>query len=154
MRAAHALASEAGQLEWLRSRVDLRMLVVSTLGAMECSACNVVNVTIDGPQVYVAPRQAQPLAMILAEWFTNSCKYGAHSVTGGELEVRWETLHAADTTRVRLLWRERGGPPIGNAGAPSLGTELVRGLVARELRGRCSLGLPTGGAEHVIEFPL
>jgi two-component sensor histidine kinase len=23
------------------------------------------------------------------EWFTNSCKYGAHSVPGGRVEVGW-----------------------------------------------------------------
>jgi hypothetical protein len=49
---------------------------------------------------------------------------------------------------------ERGGPPIFNHPSPSLGTELVHGFAARELRGRSEMTFPRDGAEHWLEFPI
>jgi PAS domain S-box-containing protein len=149
MTHVHQMLSEAG---W--QAVNLRVLASSSLRSMDHLAGHPGRVTLEGPDVSVSPQQAQALAMVLAEWFTNSCKYGSRSVAGGEFSVRWQTRAEESRTVVRLTWTERGGPTIQTPGVPSLGTALVRGLVANELRGRCTLGFPSEGAEHVIEFPL
>jgi two-component sensor histidine kinase len=109
---------------------------------------------VDGPAVQISPRQTPPLSMILLEWFTNSCKYGAHSVPGGRLMVVWVVHRTQSPPRLRLHWTETGGPPIPSKITPSLGTELVEGFASLELRGKLQLRFPEEGADHVLEFPL
>ncbi len=90
--------------------------------------------------------------MILLEWFTNSCKYGAHSVASGRLRVRWELIDAQTGKRLRLRWTETGITEMPKSMAPSLGTNLVNGFATRELGGRCEMSFPAGGADHLLEF--
>ena len=149
MTHVHQILAEA---RW--QSVNLRSLMSSSLASMSHLACHGGPVTIEGPDVKVSSKQAQALAMIVSEWFTNSCKYGVRSVERGALAVTWASRADQRGTVVQLKWKERGGPPISSPGVPSLGTALVRGWVARELRGHCTLGFPPTGAEHVIEFPL
>jgi two-component sensor histidine kinase len=92
--------------------------------------------------------------MILLEWFTNSCKYGAHSAPGGKLMVVWAVDRSARHHRVRLHWTETGGPPIRKDIRPSLGSELVEGFATLELRGHLQLRYPEEGADHELDFPL
>lgn len=134
--------------------VELRVLIASLLEAVKQLGCHPIPVKVEGPAVFVSPRQASPLSMILVEWFTNSCKYGAHSVEAGRLTVAWAIDRSADAARVRLHWVETGGPPIPGPVTPSLGTELVEGFAAVELRGKLELRFPEEGADHVLEFPL
>ena len=129
-----------------------------------------------GPTARVSTKQALPLAMILLEWFTNSGKYGAHSRPTGRVFVAWERVagipHAAGLNRtgpngsgpgngraagdwVRLHWRESGGPPIHEREPPtSLGTELVKGFAALELRGRFEARYRLEGVDYLLEFPV
>ncbi len=92
--------------------------------------------------------------MILLEWFTNSCKYGVHSVPDGKLDLGWELIDGSIGQRVRLRWTESGGPTVQGEIKPSLGTELVKGFATRELGGQCELSYPPTGADHVLEFPI
>jgi len=161
----HQLLADTG---W-RS-VDLRTLVRTLLKAVEQIAPHAIPVDADGPTVAASPRQALPLSMILLEWFTNSGKYGAHSVPGGRLRVTWERVPAGTNgsasggahgngdgkaDRVRLRWRESGGPPVREKAPPgSLGTELVKGFATLELRGRFEPKYPPEGADYLLEFPV
>jgi two-component sensor histidine kinase len=123
-----------------------------------------------------------PLTLILAEWFTNSSKYGACSVNGGQLRIAWTITDPAppnpqspaapprgiprgiaqDTPRVSpanrphltLTWTEQNGPEIRNSIIPSLGTSLVQGFATQELQGECELRYPPEGANHTLRFPL
>jgi two-component sensor histidine kinase len=95
-----------------------------------------------------------PLSMILVEWYTNSCKYGAHSAPAGGLRVEWTVDHRGTIPWVELRWRERGGPPVRQPVRPSLGTKLVHEFAARELGGRCRMDFGEDGADHALEFPV
>ena len=160
----HQLLAETG---W-RS-VDLHTLVTTLLKAVERLGPHQAQVTVKGPTLSASPRQAQPLSMILLEWFTNSGKYGAHSLATGRVEVSWELADppkkgaggksngdgAVAGQIVRLRWRESGGPPVKQRTPPaSLGTELVKGFASLELRGRYQAAYPRKGAEYLLEFPL
>lgn len=148
MAHVHQLLAEVG---W--QNVRLQTLIPSSLSNLRRSSGHAGDIRSSGCDTSVRPGQAQALSMILAEWFTNSCKYGSQSVPKGQLDIHWEIL-PDNPARLRLTWKEHGGPPIREPGAPSIGTELVRGLVANELRGECALGFSESGAEHVITFPL
>jgi two-component sensor histidine kinase len=149
MSHVHQLLSEQGWRE-----LSMASLVTSLLAVMKSIPQYETAMAVQGPELSIPPRIALPLTMIMVEWFTNSCKYGVHSVPGGQLTVQWEVA-ALDAGRlVRLHWRERGGRPINAPIEPSLGTELVRSFVTRELQGRCELRFPVNGADHTIEFRL
>jgi PAS domain S-box-containing protein len=134
--------------------VELKTLVASLLEAVKRLGSYPIPALIDGPAVPISPRQASPVAMILLEWFTNSSKYGAHSVPGGKLMVVWAIDRSTRPPRVRLHWTETGGPPIRKETKPSLGTELVEAFATLELRGHLQLRYPEEGADHELDFPL
>ena len=136
--------------EW--RELDLRVLVDSVVTSMNFMARDVTDVVLTGPAVWISPRRVLPLTLVLAEWLTNSCKYGAHSRGGGKLDVRWEPCRPGDRHRVRLYWEESGGPPPSKTISPSLGTDLVQSFATRELDGACYMGFPETGARHVLEF--
>jgi PAS domain S-box-containing protein len=129
--------------------MDLRALIESMLTAMRHIARQEIPQAIEGPAVVVSPRRVLPLAMILVEWFTNSCKYGAHRSASGGLTVGWDLPRDG---RVRLAWRERGGPPVQRPNPASVGTELVDAFATRELDGRCTNEFEAEGVCRVLEF--
>ncbi|MDB5318700.1 MAG: signal transduction histidine kinase [Phycisphaerales bacterium] len=136
--------------EW--RALDLRVLIDSLISAMDFMLPWLTEVTLSGPSVSIPPRRALPLTLILAEWLTNSCKYGAHSQAGGRLQIGWELGLAAGPQSVRICWEETGGPTPSDAVVPSLGTDLVQAFASRELDGVCQMGFPQTGARHVLEF--
>lgn len=134
--------------------VGLRGLVSSTLEVMGWMARHGHAVAVEGPELTITPAQAMPLSLVLVEWFTNSCKYGAHAVPAGSVLITWEIEGNGQGRFLRMSWQERNGPVIAQPPQPSLGSELVEGFVSRELRGRCQMSFPPAGAHHVIEFPI
>jgi PAS domain S-box-containing protein len=139
--------------------VQLQTLAESLFQALRPAAPFPCPSEVQGPGVAVDSSQATALAMILTEWFTNSCKYGVHSAAGGRVDVRWQLVRGEgregnEGELVRLTWTERGGPPIEKPPVSSLGTELVRGFATRELRGRYEMTFPREGATHWLEFPV
>jgi two-component sensor histidine kinase len=150
----HQLLADTG---W--RAVDLGTLVTTLLAAVERLGPHEVAVEVDGPPVAASPRQALPLSMILLEWFTNSSKYGAHSVPTGTVRIEWSLVEGrkrkGGAAMVRLRWKESGGPRVREREpAGSLGTELVRGFATLELRGTYEPRYPAGGAEYILEFPV
>jgi PAS domain S-box-containing protein len=132
---------------------ELRALVTSTLKAMQFMACHQTQERLEGPHVPLKASHAYALALILAEWFTNSCKYGAHSVPSGNLLIAWQVEDNAGERRIRLSWTERGGPAPSEI-RPSLGMLLAKQFSSTELTGTCEMRFPREGAQHVIEFPI
>jgi len=131
---------------------DMSSLIESVVSGMRELAPHQATLVIRGPSVMIGPRRAFGLALILAEWFMNSCKYGAHSASGGTLQIGWESVEDREAKRVRLRWIERGGPPIEGPVTPLLGTQLTHDLTARELGGTCTMTFPREGADHQLEF--
>jgi len=113
-------------------------------------------ILIDGePDCPLRARDALNLALVMHELATNAAKYGALSVPGGKVDVRWSVMGASDDPRVHLVWRERGGPPVSEPARQGFGTRLVQGALSKvelkfEPQGLCcaiKLKLrPRGGA--------
>jgi PAS domain S-box-containing protein len=135
--------------------VDLGELTRSLLEALRALSRHRTTLIVDGPQVLLSPRQILPLMMVVQEWFTNSCKYGALSVPDGWLNINWELEPGScEPGSIRIRWTESGGPTVESAVSPSLGTELIKSFVTRELRGEFLPSYPTCGADHAIVFPI
>ena len=133
--------------------VGLRPMLESLLGALRRTCRHSSELLLGGPEVNLSSRQALPLMMVVQEWFTNSCKYGALSVAGGLVRIEWQLEVAHGPAQVEFRWSEIGGPRVEQPVRPSLGTDLVRAFITRELRGECHINYPPAGADHVVRFP-
>lgn len=123
---------------------DLAKAVIEPYGTHE-------RVRFEGPQVILAPRLAIPLAMVLNELATNAVKYGALSQGAGHLYLAW-MLIARD--RLRLEWRETGGPATEPPASIGYGTRFIERAVSGELHGSYTATYLTEGFTCSIEIPL
>jgi two-component sensor histidine kinase len=89
-----------------------------------------------------------PLTMSLNELCTNASKYGALSNDTGHVEI---ALSVGDTT-LRLIWTEKGGPPIRAPSRLSFGSRLISELAA-QLHGEVQLKYEPAGLVYELEVP-
>ena len=105
---------------------------------------------VAGEAIRLAPRAALALAMALHELGTNAAKYGALSVEGGRVSIAWSLVG----DRLRLEWRESGGPPVEAPERRGFGSRLIeRGLEA-DLGGGAALHFDPGGLRCEIHASL
>jgi PAS domain S-box-containing protein len=146
MADAHALLS---QNRWLG--VGLADLVRRQLAPYTTTT----NTVIGGPDITLSAAATQAVAMVLQELVTNAVKYGALSTSHGQVIVSWDHQPGRDATeRLVIAWRETGGPPTSAPSRSSYGTNLIRGLIPRELGGAVNLVFGLDGARCDIEIPL
>jgi two-component sensor histidine kinase/GAF domain-containing protein len=94
---------------------------------------------ISGPRLYVPPRVAIALALALHELATNAAKYGALSVSGGQVHVTWSVADEPEGRRLQLAWREQGGPAVEPPAKTGFGTRLIQRALSGELGGKVDL---------------
>ena len=145
MAAAHSLLS---QNRW--SGVKLVDLVHSQLAPYATTA----NTTIGGPDVTLTPIVTQAVAMALHELVTNAVKYGALSNPSGHVAVNWHQPVDEEASRVKIEWRESGGPPVVRPAKAGYGTSLIREMIPHELGGTVDLAFVPDGVCCRIEVPL
>ena len=146
MAAAHSLLSQS---RW--NGVNLADLVHSQLAPYATTA----NITIGGPDVTLTPTVTQAVAMALHELVTNAVKYGALSSPSGHVSVSWGRTPTDDaSTRVRIEWRESGGPPVTIPTKTGYGTSLIREMIPHELGGAVDLAFAPEGVCCQIDVPL
>src|SRR6476661_202093 len=121
----HGLLSQSGWQD-----ADLQEILRDQLAAHETS-----RVGASGPPVRLDPQVALHVALMLHELGTNSVKYGALSKAEGAVNVSW----AVSDNRLRLEWRERGGPPVKSPLKRGFGTNLIEQTAKGE-----------GGTSHMI----
>ena len=136
MAVAHNLLSESGWLD-----VGLTSLVHTQLAPYATDA----NIRISGTDLTLAAAETQAVAMVLHELVTNAAKYGALSVSEGQVSVSWERKLNEDATATLMLeWRELRGPPTAAEVQSGYGTSLIRDLVPHELGGTVDLIFDAG----------
>lgn len=104
---------------------------LSTIASQELAAYSATGeerVRIDGPQVLLEPTTAQAVAITLHELATNAAKYGALSVASGRVDVIW-SQHADGP--LKLLWTEKGGPPVQMPTRKGFGGRIIEQVVAQ-----------------------
>ena len=65
------------------------------------------------------------LTMCLHELATNAAKYGALSNGTGKVSVGWELLGNGVDRKIKLSWRETGGPPVSVPQRKGFGSLLI-----------------------------
>lgn len=109
------------------------------------------KITLDGPDVELAPNDALSFGLAVHELATNAAKYGALSVADGRVMIHWK-LVADDLAEVE--WCERDGPPVAQLRSRGFGTELIEKIVAHELRHNVQLDFPPEGVRCILRVPV
>jgi two-component sensor histidine kinase len=79
------------------------------------------RVTIQGPNVFLPPKYALTVALLVHELATNSAKYGSLSVPDGRVALR----SAIRDTDLNLEWREKDGPSVCAPSRQGFGLRLL-----------------------------
>jgi len=135
----HGLLSQSG---W--QHADLQEILRDQLAAHEAS-----RVLASGPPVQLEPQVALHVALMLHELGTNSVKYGALSNTEGIVSVGW----SVNDGKLRLEWREHGGPPVKSPLKRGFGTTLIE-QTARSEGGDSHMVAEAEGLRWEITLPL
>lgn len=108
------------------------------------------RIAIEGEDVMLKPEAVQNLGLALHELATNAQKYGALSSNSGRVRIQWQLCDAA---RLKLVWEERGGPPVTEPERSGFGRAMLETVVSRALDGEVKLSFPSKGVRCVIVIP-
>lgn len=112
------------------------------------------EICAQGPPVELSPRQALSLSMAVHELATNSMKYGALSVAGGEVAVRWGLEPIDGDQCLRLTWTESGGPKVTPPARRGFGSLLIQQVLAADFGGKVTLNYPPEGLRFELQTRL
>jgi two-component sensor histidine kinase/sensor domain CHASE-containing protein len=109
------------------------------------------EISLQGPDIELAPNDALSLGLAMHELATNASKYGSLSRSGGKVSVHWRLVAEAV---VRVEWQESGGPPVTGERGRGFGTDLIERIVAHELRNPVELTFAPEGVRCVLTVPV
>ena len=101
----------------------------------------------DGPDVWLSPKAALNLALMLHELATNAVRFGALSRPGGTVSIQWQFL---EDGRLRIEWRELGGPEVAPPQRRGFGSRLIENALAAELDGETKISYGREGVTCTI----
>ena len=87
---------------------------------------------LSGEPVWLPPSLALSLALAIHELITNAIKYGALSTRDGTISISWTFTDQPAGRRLRLEWRERGGPPVAHPEHKGFGTRMIERILDPE----------------------
>lgn len=106
------------------------------------------RLSVSGPPVRLAPSPALMLSMVLHELATNAAKYGALANGSGRIVIAWELLPGQ---RLRLTWKETGGPAAQPGERKGFGTMLIEQAFVSQVGGKASLEYSPAGLVCTLE---
>jgi PAS domain S-box-containing protein len=110
------------------------------------------RVTLEGGRVMLPARQAIALSMAFYELLTNAFKHGALAAEGGHVRICWSFIEG-DAPRLRIEWRESGGPPVAAPRAKGFGTFLIERALAAEMGGQVTMAYDPAGFRWTLDAP-
>ncbi len=128
---------------------SLRMLVEQQLG--EHAEQFGETIAIEGEDVMLKPEAVHNLGLALHELATNAQKYGSLSDPRGQVRIEWQFCEEA--SKLKLVWQERGGPPVTPPQRSGFGRAMIETVVGQALEGDVSLSFPPKGVRCVIVIP-
>lgn len=118
--------------------------------ALEPFASEDGRVSIEGPDVWLTPKQALAISMALHELATNAAKYGALSNDAGTVRVDWAIRPLNGARELKLTWVEDGGPAVREPTRKGFGSRLIQRNLAHDLGGAATIEYRPQGVISVI----
>ena len=112
------------------------------------------RVTLDGPDFSLGPDAAMALSLVFHELESNAIKYGALSVPAGRVTVAWSLNGEQAAPRLRMEWREQGGPPCLPPSRHGFGSRMISKVVGARFSGRSETDYPPEGLCWRLEAPI
>jgi PAS domain S-box-containing protein len=84
------------------------------------------NISIEGDSVYLLPRAAQSLALVVHELATNAVKYGSLSLPEGKVHIAWSRIPEKNGAHIKFSWRETDGPPVEKPAGQGFGVTVIK----------------------------
>jgi two-component sensor histidine kinase len=103
-----------------------------------------------GPTVPLSPRVAVVLSMIVHEMATNAAKYGALSNDTGTIALDWEVINEGGQAKLRLIWREAGGPQVTAPVQRGFGSRLIERSARDQLGGEATVDFLPRGVVYTV----
>ena len=103
---------------------------------------------IAGDDIGITSSAVIAFAMTLNELCTNTTKFGALSVSGGQVRMSWRI----EGDRLIFEWVETGGPPVKQPTRKSFGTRMMTSL-GQQLRGTVDLDYRPEGFVYTLNVP-
>jgi PAS domain S-box-containing protein len=118
----------------------------ATLGELAGEALGLYNgqeprIAWEGPPVRLNPKAAVSLVMALHELCTNAAKYGALSAPEGRVALLWWI----EGDRLKIEWREAGGPAVAAPGRRGFGLRMIERALAADLSGTAGIAFEPDG---------
>lgn len=113
-----------------------------------------LRVQLHGDDLTLLPKHALALSMAIHELATNAAKYGALSVSTGQVSVGWTTRETRQGRRLHLQWVESGGPTVVPPEHHGFGSRLISDGLPYELDGQVTLAFLPHGVTCVMDVPL
>jgi two-component sensor histidine kinase len=108
-----------------------------------------VRIRYRGPALSLTPEPAMSVAMAVHELLTNAIKYGALSVPGGWVDLRWEAM--PDRPALRMTWKEHGGPAVRPPRQRGFGTRFIECVLGKRAGGGAKVAFEPDGVRCVFD---
>lgn len=106
---------------------------------------------IEGEAMTLPPDLATPFGLALHELAANAAKYGALSTGAGRIDLSWTAQSGPQGRRLKVVWREHGGPAVQPPKRRGFGSTLIeRGIPHAQVRHEFA----PDGVVCTIEFDL
>lgn len=103
---------------------------------------------ISGEDIGITSSSVIAFAMTLNELCTNTTKFGALSLPGGQVDLSWRV----DGARLHFEWVESGGPLVAEPTRKSFGTRMMTSL-GQQLKGHVELDYRPSGFVYTLDVP-
>ncbi len=104
---------------------------------------------ISGEDIRIRSSSVIAFAMTLNELCTNTTKFGALSLSAGQVRISWRV----DGEHLLFEWTESGGPLVSEPTRQSFGTRMMTSL-GQQLRGKVELHYKPSGFVYSLDVPL
>ena len=112
------------------------------------------RIVLEGDPVLLDSSSALALGLIFHELAVNAAKYGALSVPGGTLVVKWTVREGDAQPVIQLVWQERGAPAVVQPVTPGFGSRLIQASTEGTLQGKVTMEYRPEGLRCRLSFPL
>jgi two-component system, chemotaxis family, CheB/CheR fusion protein len=110
--------------------------------------------TANGAPVFVRPRGALALGMILHELVTNTVKHSALSVPDGAISLRWQVEPRDGKDCLICGWTEQDRPPVAQPDRRGFGLSLIERSMKYGLKGEATVTWKPEGLTVTLTMPL
>jgi two-component sensor histidine kinase len=107
-----------------------------------------------GPPVELSADLAVPVGMALHELTSNAARYGALSVPGGYVQVRWAVVETEGVRQLHFEWQEYGGPPVTEPQRWGFGSTLLQRVLPMQCNAQVRMDYNSAGLRFEMDAPL